>query len=226
MRRRLLINALVDPDEAASRLPPGLRPHVTELGTVVGCCLLELAHVRPARLPAAAGITIRAAAHRISAEWDDGSAEPVVGVHVPARRTDARLAVALGGRWFPGVHGPARVGILATADNLAWRVDDDHGFGIRVTASTAPNPTAMASEPVGDTCVSAAIGLSPDRHGRLEAVRMEPDHRSARTVKLEDLHSTFLAKFATARPAPAYLMEDIGVTWTPARAARAERAAV
>jgi hypothetical protein len=39
IRRRLLVNAVVDPDEAAARLPVGLRPHVTDLGTVVGCCL-------------------------------------------------------------------------------------------------------------------------------------------------------------------------------------------
>ena len=71
LRRRLLINAVVDPDEAAARLPVGLRPHVTDVGTVVGCCLLDVVRLRPAGLPAVAGIGMRAAAHRISAEWDD-----------------------------------------------------------------------------------------------------------------------------------------------------------
>jgi hypothetical protein len=39
IRSRLLVNALVDPDEAAQRLPDGLRPHVTSHGKVVGGCL-------------------------------------------------------------------------------------------------------------------------------------------------------------------------------------------
>lgn len=43
LRRRLLVNAVVDPDEAAARLPICLRPHETPLGTVVGCCLLDIA---------------------------------------------------------------------------------------------------------------------------------------------------------------------------------------
>ena len=54
IHRRLLVNAVVDPDEAARRLPVGLRPHVTALGTVVGCCLLEIDRIRPAFLPAPA----------------------------------------------------------------------------------------------------------------------------------------------------------------------------
>jgi hypothetical protein len=80
IRRRLLVNAVVDPDEAAGRLPPGLRPHVTAEGTVIGCCLLELDAIRPGGLPALAGRTLRAAAHRISADWDDGSGATVTGV--------------------------------------------------------------------------------------------------------------------------------------------------
>ena len=58
IRRRLLVNAVVDPDEAARRLPVGLRPHVTALGTVVGCCLLEIDRIRPAYLPERAGMTM------------------------------------------------------------------------------------------------------------------------------------------------------------------------
>jgi hypothetical protein len=66
IRRRLLVNALVDPDEAARRLPAGLRPHVVDGGTVVGCCLLQLDDVRPSPLPGRLGRSMRAAAHRIS----------------------------------------------------------------------------------------------------------------------------------------------------------------
>src|SRR5215468_4819220 len=95
IRRRLLLNAVVDPDEAASRLPAGIRPHVTARGTVVGCCLLQIDHLRPAPMPAAAGVSMLAAAHRISAEWSGAAGETVVGVFVPGRRTDSRLAVVV-----------------------------------------------------------------------------------------------------------------------------------
>jgi hypothetical protein len=45
---------------------------------------------------------------------------------------------------------------------------------------------------------------------------MEPDRRTARRVEIDDLDSTFLAGFATAAAAPAYLMEDVAVRWSPA----------
>ena len=61
LRRRLLVNVLVDPDEAADRLPSGVRPHVAEGGTVVGCCLLDIRELRPSPLPRQVGVGIRAA---------------------------------------------------------------------------------------------------------------------------------------------------------------------
>jgi hypothetical protein len=220
IRRRLLVNAVVDPGEAAARLPDGLRPHVTELGTVVGCCLLEIDGVRPARIPAFAGIALRAAAHRISADWDDGSDEATVGVYVPTRHTDSRFAVVLGGRWFPGVHQRAGVSIAAPEGRLRWTVDparDPGGFGLHVEASVpAEGGGSFACEPVAATCLVANVGLSPDHRGVLEGARMEPDHRIAREVVIEELDSAFLSSFSTARAAPSYLMADVGVMWTPA----------
>jgi len=216
LRRRLLVNAVVDPDEAASRLPLGLRPHVTPLGTVVGCCLLDIEQLRPRPLPAPAGIRMRAAAHRISAEWEDERGDTVVGVFVPGRCTDSRLAVALGGRWFPGVHRPARVVIRETDTGLSWRVEGDGEFDIAVAVTTtASHPLGSAGcDPVGGTCLAATIGLSPDRTGALEGARMAPERRDAREAIVEELSSSFISAFTTAQPAPAYLMEDIAVTWT------------
>jgi len=64
IRSRLLVNALVDPDEAARRLPAGVRPHATGDATIVGCCLLDITDIRPSPLPAMVGGSFRAAAHR------------------------------------------------------------------------------------------------------------------------------------------------------------------
>lgn len=218
LRSRLLVNAVVDPDEAATRLPPGLRPHVTSAGTVVGCCLLEIEHLRPGGLPRAVGLSQRAAAHRISVAWVDATGELVVGVYVPERRTDSRLAVALGGRWFPGVHRPARVESTSSEDGLSWSVNGD-AFGITMRASVADDSSAdLTCEPIGGTCIGATIGLSLDHRGALEGARMEPSRRDARAVDIHSLDSTFISSFATAEPAPSYLMQHVDVRWNRAAA--------
>jgi hypothetical protein len=221
IRRRLLVNAVVDPDEAARRLPPDVRPHVTEHGTVVGCCLLEIEAIRPAAMPAFVGQGLRAAAHRISVEWDEESGATVTGVYVPVRHTDSHLAVALGGRWFPGVHERARIEVSSSGLDLRWRSEplELEGLDVRVAISAAASATAGAAcDPVGATCLGASVGLSADRRGRLEAARMEPAHRDARPVTIEELESDFIDTFSTARLSTSYLMCDAEVTWTRAAA--------
>jgi hypothetical protein len=216
IRSRLLVNALVDPEEAARRLPAGLRPHVTGEGTVVGCCLLDLAAVRPARFPTAVGTSFRAAAHRISVEWDD-AAGTTVGVFVPLRLSPSRVAVALGGHAFPGVHRRASVGLTQSGPRVAWSVEPGdalRSYAMRVDASSRGSSPAAACEPVASTCLGADVGLSPGHDGALDATRMTPHQRHALPVDINDLDSTFLAGFATARPAPSYLMRDVDLTWT------------
>ena len=216
IRSRLLVNALVDPDEAAQRLPRALRPHVTRQGTVVGCSLLDIVAIRPARLPMV-GICLRAAAHRISVEWDGDDGVATIGVYVPLRVTESRAAIALGGRVFPGVHRRASVNLSQDGRHVAWSVqagDEPGAYSVRVDASSRDASPLLACEPVGGTCLSAEVGLSPRHDGALEAARMTPLHRHAQLVDIHDLKSAFLASFASAVPAPSYLMRDVDVTWT------------
>jgi hypothetical protein len=223
IRRRLLVNALVDPDDAARHLPVGLRPHVIDGGTVVGCCLLDLDAIRPASLPAGVGTRLRAAAHRVSVEWEDEVGAATVGVYVPVRHTDSRAARVLGGRWFPGVHRRASIELTDDGRCLRWSVepgDRATEYGISVNASITSTSSSTLCEPIGGTCLSATVGLSPDHHGALEAARMEPDHRRALQVEIGDLDSGFLAGFTTAQRAPSYLMREADVTWTKMRAPR------
>lgn len=221
IRRRLLVNAVVDPAEAATRLPAGVRPHITDRGTVIGCCLLELDDVRPAPLPRQLGVTLRAAAHRISVDWTDDDGGTVTGVYVPLRLTDSQVAAALGGRIFPGVHRRVPLMIEAMADGLRWRVQDPtHEFDLDVTisdrATTLPAPGDVAA-----TCLAADFGISPrHRHGH-DVVRMHPESRAAHPVHVDSLHSTFLAGFQTLQPATSFQMTDIAVTWTPTELATA-----
>jgi hypothetical protein len=223
IRRRLLVNALVDPDEAARHLPVGLRPHVIDGSTVVGCCLLDVDAIRPASLPAGVGTRLRAAAHRVSVEWEDEAGATTVGVYVPVRHTDSRAARVLGGRWFPGVHRRASIELSDDGLCLRWSVtpgDRSTQYGVTVSASITSTSSSTLREPIGRTCLRATVGLSPDHHGALEAARMEPDHRRALQVEIDDLDSGFLAGFTTARRAPSYLMRDVDVTWTKGRAPR------
>ena len=223
LRSRLLINTLVDPDEATPHLPAGVRPHVTTGGTIVGCCLLDIAAVRPAPLGAMFGSGLRAVAHRFSVEWDDEFGLTEVGVYVPTRHTNSRAAVLAGGRWFPGVHQPASIELIDDGHLVDWHIaptDSMNQYGLRASASVDPAPSSMMSEPVGAICVGAAIGLSPNHHGALEAARMTPNHRRAQLVHVADLQSEFLTQFTTAEPAPSYLMRDVDVVWTKERAPR------
>jgi hypothetical protein len=142
---------------------------------------------------------------------------------VPIRHTDARLALAVGGRWFPGVHERARIQVSASDAHVRWASapvrDAGRGdLGVRVAVSIpAGAPAHGACDPVGATCLAATIGLSPDRRGVLEAVRMDPAHRNAREVVVEDLDSAFIAGFATATMSTSYLMRDADVVWTRVR---------
>lgn len=215
---RLLVNALADPAEVAPRLPPGLRPHITDGGgSVVGCCLLELRELRLGPVPARLGQRMWAVAHRVSVEWTLPSGEAVVGVYVPQRFTDSRLGVLLGGRVVPGVHRHARLAVDRSPGRLRWRADADGlstGLGLAVDVGTTGFFADQQPE-VGLVCVGAQVGLSPDRRGGLEAVRMQPTRTDARPVHARSLKSAFLDGFASAVPASAYLMERVDVTWTP-----------
>lgn len=222
IRGRLLVNALIDPAEAATVLPLGLRPHVLDGATIAGCCLLELDHVRPSWVPRALGVSTRAAAHRISVEWGDADAL-TVGVYVPVRHTDSRLAVLAGGRLFPGVHRRAGIDLARNDGSIRWcvQVPGSAGFGLEVVATEGDSSTT-GRDSVGRACIDATLGLSPGPDGRLECVEMAPAHRLARPVDVESLDSGFLASFASATPAASYLMTDVDVAWSPARSSAAE----
>ena len=219
IRRRLLVNATVDPDEVARRLPDGLRPHITPVGTVVGCCMLDIAAIRPAGMPATVGRQFRAAAHRMSVDWEDSSGDTVTGVYVLVRHTDSQLAVLLGGRWFPGLHERAGLDLSTAGPHLAWSsvpADADPGLAIHVVASVPDDRDTPRHDEVAAACLDSTIALSPGRRRPLEVARMETSHRRAVPVVVEDLRSEFIDGFASARPTTSYLMSDVDVVWSTA----------
>lgn len=219
IRRRLLVNQWVDPDEVLAHLPDGVRPHVgSNGGVVVGCCMIEIESARPSPLPSKVGISIRAAAHRISVEV--GAADsPTLAVWVPVRHTDSRVAVLTGGRVFPGVHAAADVNVQSDARLLSWTLAcAAHPAGdFDMNARARTDRTSGEPSEVADIVIGTALGLSPGRRsGEIEAVEMHPlDNRSC-TIEVEHLASDFMSSFHSAAPAESLLMTDVDVIWHPA----------
>jgi hypothetical protein len=196
---------------------------------VIGCCLLDVIDLRPPPLPSEVGTRLRAAAHRISVEWTDEFGQANVGVFVPARHTDSRVARVIGGRLFPGVHQAAIVEIADDGHLLEWAVcprDRGSPYAVRVRASLPASAASAPCEPIGGTCLAATIGISPAHRDGLETAYMEPEHRCAVPAVIEELDSAFIASFASAIAAPSYLMRDVPVTWRRAPALDANTIAV
>ena len=122
MERRILVNYRVDPDVLAAVLPPPFRPALVEGQGVAGICLIRLTGIRPARVPAALGLSSENAAHRVAVEWDSPDGV-VTGVYVPRRDTSSRVASLVGGRLFPGWQHPARFSVCGTTGATGCRVD-------------------------------------------------------------------------------------------------------
>jgi hypothetical protein len=218
IRRRLLVNSWADPAEVEPFLPNGLRPHVGPGGgVVVGCCMIEIASARPWPVPAAFGIEIRAAAHRISVESDSGD-PTTLAVYVPARNTDSKMAVLAGGRAFPGVHLKSKIVVEAGPDRLSWSVteESDRGDRLDIAATSSLEGIPDEGSTIAEIVLGTTLGLSPSRsRNRLEAVQMISDHQRATVVELSDLESQFINSFSTAIPAESLLMTDVDVTWRP-----------
>lgn len=219
IRHRLLVNQLVDPAEAAARLPEGMRPHVSSSGgVVVGCCLLAIDSARPWPAPAAVGKTVRAAAHRISAEITPSSGEVTRSVYVPGRHTDGLLPVLAGGRIVPGVHERAWIDLSVSDEAVSWDVrgrsasHDGGGFNIRVVADRT-NAREATSE-IADIVIGTELGLSPGhRPDAIESAELCPATLKAESVELSLLESEFLDSFTTAEPAETLLMSDVELVW-------------
>lgn len=183
--------------------------------------MIEIDAARPWPLPPFAGVSIRAAAHRISVEVG-AEHQPTRAVWVPARHTDSRVAVIAGGRLFPGVHATADVTIDENNDSLTWSVTSaarpSGTFDIEARASL--DRIDNTTSEVADIVIGTALGLSPGRRpDQIETVEMNPRNRRYSVVELIELKSDFMSGFSSAVPAEALLMNDVDVTWHPMKMA-------
>src|SRR6187397_1241068 len=87
IKRRLLVNFRADPKAIQQILPSPFRPKLHRGHAIAGICLIRLEDIRPAGLPAIAGLSSENAAHRIAVEWTDSTGTPREGVFIPRRDT-------------------------------------------------------------------------------------------------------------------------------------------
>ena len=225
IERRLLINYRVDPDLLARLLPAPFRPELVNGYGIAGICLIRLGQIRPAGVPAAAGLTMESAAHRIAVRWD-GADGPVTGVYIPRRDTSSRLAALAGGRVFPGWQHRAR-----------FRADEEHGrFRIQVSSRDGVVRIQAAGRLSGQImpgsafasldCASRFFACAPvgyaatPAEGVFDGVRLETQGWSLRPVHLEQVASSFFDDRARFPPGSAvadsaFAMSGLTATWRP-----------
>jgi hypothetical protein len=223
--RRILVNYRVDADVLATVLPAPFRPALVGGYGVAGICLIRLGHVRPAGLPAALGITSENAAHRVAVEWD-GPGGPVIGVYIPRRDTSSRLAVALGGRVFPGWQHRARFQVEETDES--YRVDLRSRDGaVEVAVHARRSMDVMAGSVF--TCVdeasnffrAAPVGYAATpAEGVFDGVCLSAADWAIAPLRLDDVRSSFFddtGRFprGSAVPDSAFLMADLPTVWRP-----------
>jgi Uncharacterized conserved protein (COG2071) len=225
VERRLLINYRVAPDVAASMLPAPFRPRLAAGAAVAGICLIRLGDLRPAGLPAAAGLRTENSAYRIAVEWDTPTGGTShTAVYIPARHTASRLTAALGGRLFPGVHQSARFLVEETEHDmhLAFAADNTHDT-LDVTARLTDHWPGSALftdlNHASQFLRDGATGYSTTRHPqRLDGVELRSATWHVRPAELTDITSSYFDNPrtfppGTAQPDIALVMRTIPVTW-------------
>jgi uncharacterized protein YqjF (DUF2071 family) len=231
IERRLLVSYRVDPEIAARLLPAPLRPQRVEGWAVAGICLIRLGRIRPAWPPGVPGLRSENAAHRIAVEWD-GPREPRTGVYIPRRDSGSLIAVAAGGRLFPGRQTRASFQVRESADEFAISVrSQDDATRMSVEASVAERLTGSMLfadvDKASEFFRCGSVAFSPSRDGtRLDGVELRTGAWRVEPLRIRGLTSSFFddrRRFpkGTATADCALLMRDVPATWHPVPLLRA-----
>ena len=214
MERRILVNYRVDADALAEGLPPPFRPALVDGYGIAGICLIRLAAVRPAGVPAALGITSENAAHRIAVEWDTDDG-PVAGVYIPRRDTSSRLTALLGGRAFPGRHHRARFQV-EEGDGIYRVAFAADGVEVAVVAHSAddvmPGSVFASVEEASAFFRCAPLGYAATpAAGVFDGVKLTTHEWHMTPLHIDEVRSTEFDE--AAQPDSAFLMTGIDTTW-------------
>lgn len=223
IERRMLVNYRCAPATVAALLPPPFRPKIVGGFAVAGICLIRLAALRPAFLPAGFGIRSENAAHRVAVEWEEEGAVRE-GVFIPRRDTNSRLNQRAGGRLFPGVHQAADFRVWETGQRfkLEMRSADGAAF-VRVLArltDTLPRGSVFGTLAGATRFFQAgAVGWSARaRPGVFDGLELSCAAWRLEPLAVEHVESSWFndAKLfppGTAEFDSAFLLRDIAHRW-------------
>jgi hypothetical protein len=194
--RRILVNYRVDAAVASRLLPPPFRPKLANGHAMGGICLIRLKQIRPAFLPAAAGVGSENAAHRFAVEWDQGG-QRREGVFIPRRDSGSRLNTLLGGRVFPGEHHHARFDVRETEDRLEVAFESDDGsarvkVAARVAEGLPPGSCFASLDEASRFFEAGALGYSATGEpGRYDGLELQCRTWSVRPLTVEAVQSSY-----------------------------------
>jgi hypothetical protein len=223
MERRILVNYRVDPEVLAAVVPAPFRPALIDGHGVAGICLIRLGGIRPARVPAALGLTSENAAHRVAVEWDAADG-PVTGVYIPRRDTSSRLAAVAGGRLFPGWQHLARFAVDEEDGHYRVGVRSRDG-SVRILVAVHRAARVMHGSVFTDLgaasrffrCAPLGYAATPNP-GVFDGVQLGTDAWGLEPLQVDEVVSTFFddpARFppGTTKLDRAFLMGGLDTTW-------------
>jgi len=198
IRRRILLNYRVEPEEAEKILPPNFRPKLVNGYAIAGICLIRLEAIRPIGMPAITSLSSENSAHRIAVKWDDANGMPQEGVFVPRRDTDSRLNSLAGGRIFPGVHHFSKFTISDADGCISLRVDTEKNepplvdIQVNETDEFSEESIFSSLEESSDFFESGCIGYSsrPDSC-TLDGLKLKVENWKVTPLKVDHIRSSY-----------------------------------
>jgi uncharacterized protein YqjF (DUF2071 family) len=224
IERRLLVSYRIDPERVAALLPWPFRPQLAGGHAVGGVCFIRMSSLRPAPLPAVAGLTTENVAHRFAVEWDDEHGRHT-GVYIPRRDTSSRMAAALGASIFPGAYHLARFDVTESADLIRIAVlSRDRAVSLAVAAAPAAvleSGLFASLEEATGFFRRGTLGFSPSAaaEGRVDGARLHSTNWAVKPLMISAMSSSL---FDDAGIFPsgscvldsALLMTNIAARWT------------
>jgi hypothetical protein len=198
IRRRILANFRVDPQEMQRQLPSRFRPKLHDGFAVAGICMIRLDHIRPKLMPEIVGISSENAAHRVAVLWDeDGSMRE--GVFISRRDTNSQLNILLGGRIFPGEHHQASfnahesdesVNITMKSADAAITVEIDGSIAEGLPSTSIFSTLAEASSFFEGGAVGYSVTSDRDR---LDGLRLETKEWRVEPLDVRRAYSSYFS---------------------------------
>ncbi len=223
IERRLLVNFRRAPDSLSRILPAPFRPKLVHGYGMAGICLIRLGGIRPAFLPALAGLSSENAAHRIAVEWDEAG-RTREGVFIPRRDTDSLLNRLAGGRVFPGVHHAAQFQVWETGERFKVEMRNDDGTAFvrvlaRVNESLPAQSVFRSLAEASDFFRSGALGWSArPQPGEFDGLELRCDAWQMQSLAVEHIESSFFSDRAlfpsgSSKFDSAFLMRNLTHSW-------------